>query len=128
MKLLAIDSSYYKFPEGFETLEEFIDFVNNSEKRFIRMTEYLEDNCRAPYLIEEDQLTVYINILAANVISEVSNVKILSRAEYKERLREVVRKKCIDCVNFNGDPDGVDTHFERLSLDGDCWSYEKRED
>ncbi len=128
MKLLAIDSSYYKFPEGFETLEKFIDFVNGSDKRFIRMTEYLEDNCRAPYFIEEDQLTVYVNILSASVISEVTDVKILSRAEYKERLREAVRKKCIDCVNFNGDPDGIDTHFERLSLDGDCWSYEKRED
>ena len=128
MKLLAIDSSYYKFPDGIETLEEFVDFVNNSEKRFVRLTEYLEDNCRAPYFIEEDKLTVYINIFSVSAISEVSDARILSREEYKECLREVVRNKCIDCVNFNGDLDSIDTHFERLSLDGNCWSYEKCKD
>lgn len=128
MKLLAIDSGYYEFPEGMENLEDFINFVNSCDCRFVKMTEYLEDNCKSPYFIEEDKLTVYINFYTVSAISEVSGVTVLSRAEYKERLREAVRKKCHDCVNFNGDLDSIDTHFERLSLDGNCWSYEKCED
>ena len=127
MKILQLDNNYFRFPEGIKTAEEFVEFVNNSSQKFIKMTMLSEEHSVAPYFIEEDQKTVYINPLQVTIIEEI-NGKVMLRIEYERRLREVVREKCLDCVNFQGDPDNLDGHYERLCLDGRCWSYEKRDE
>ena len=127
MKILQLDNNYFRFPEGIKTVEEFIEFVNNSSQKFIKMTMLSEEHSVAPYFIEEEQKTVYVNPLQVTIIEEI-NGKVMLRVEYERRLRQVVREKCLDCVNFQGDPDNLDGHYERLCLDGRCWSYEKRDE
>ena len=125
MKLLEIDRDYFAFPEGMESVEEFIEFVNNNGNKFIKMTRYNEEYCVAPNFIEEDKKTVYVNFSEVNFIEEIDG-NVLPRAEYERRLRKVVLEKCLDCVNFEGDPDNLDGHYQRLRLDGHCWGYRKK--
>ena len=126
-KLIQIDACYHAFPEGMETIEEFIEFVNNHEGKFIKMTRFNEAHCVAPYFIEEDSWPVWVNLSTAGYIYEVEG-QILPRSEYEARLREVVREKCLDCVRFDGDPDNLDGHCEILCLDGTCCCYKKCEE
>ena len=125
MKLLQLDTNYYRFPEGIKTAEEFAEFANNCSQKFVRMTMYSEEHCMEPYFIEEDKKTVWVNLSQITFIEEI-NGKIMLRVEYERKLREVVRQKCLDCVYFKGDPDNLDGHYDRLRLDGHCWGYEKK--
>ena len=127
MKLLKLDSSYYRFPEGIKSADEFAEFANSSSQKFVKLTMYSEEHCMEPYFIAEDKKTVWVNLSQITYIEEV-NGKVMLRVEYERRLREVVREKCLDCANFLGDPDNLDGHYERLRLDGHCWSYEKRDE
>lgn len=126
-KLLQIDTSYFEFPNGMKTLEEFIHFVNDSGSKFIKMTMCSEEHCVSPYFIAEDEKTVYVNFSEVNFIEEIDG-EVMPRLDYECRLRQAVREKCLDCVYFKGDPDNLDGHYERLSLDGHCWGYEKNAD
>jgi hypothetical protein len=60
MKILQLDNNYFKFPEGIKNVEEFVEFVNNSSQKFIKMTMLCEEHSVAPYFIKEDQKTVYV--------------------------------------------------------------------
>lgn len=127
MKLLQLDTNYYRFPEGMKTADEFAEFANNCSQKFVKMTMYSEEHCMEPYFIEEDKKTVWVNLSQITFIEEI-NGKVMLRVEYERKLREVVRQKCLDCVNFKGNPDELDGHYDRLRLDGRCWSYEKRDE
>ena len=126
-KLLQLDTNYYRFPEGIKTADEFAQFANNSSQKFVKLTMYSEEHCRESYFIEEDKKTVWVNLSQITYIEEIDG-EVLPRIDYECRLRQVVREKCLDCVNFQGDPDNLDGHYERLCLDGRCWSYEKRDE
>ena len=125
MKLLQLDTNYYRFPEGIKTAEEFAEFANNCGQKFVKMTMYSEEHCMEPYFIEEDKKTVWVNLSQITFIEEI-NGKVMLRGEYERKLREVVRQRCLDCVYFKGDPDNLDGHYDRLRLDGHCWGYEKK--
>ena len=127
MKILQLDNNYFRFPEGIKNVEEFVEFVNNSSQKFIKMTMLGEEHSVAPYFIEEDQKTVYVNPLQVTIIEEI-NGNVMLRIEYERRLREVIKEKCVTCDHFKGNPDDLDGHYERLCLDGRCWSYEKRDE
>lgn len=125
IKLLQLDSNYYRFPEGIKTADEFAEYANNNGQKFVKLTLYSGEHSMEPYFIEEDKRTIWVNLSQITYIEEIDG-EVLSRIDYERRLREVVRQKCLDCVNFQGDPDNLDGHYERLCLDGRCWSYEKR--
>lgn len=125
MKLLQLDTNYYRFPEGIKNAEEFAEFANNCGQKFVKMTMYSEEHCMEPYFIEEDKKTVWVNLSQITFIEEI-NGKVMLRVEYERKLREVVRQRCLDCVYFKGDPDNLDGHYDRLRLDGHCWGYEKK--
>ena len=82
MKILQLDNNYFRFPEGIKTVEEFVEFVNNSSQKFIKMTMLSEEHSVAPYFIEEDQKTVYVNPLQVTIIEEI-NGKVMLRIEYE---------------------------------------------
>ena len=126
MKLLKIDSDYFLFPEGIRSVADFVKIVNCSKQYFMEMTLLDEGHCVAPYFIEEDKKKVYINFDQVRTIEEVDG-KVMLRVEYERCLRELVKKKCADCVHFVGDFDDMSGHVERLRLDGHCWGYEKQE-
>ena len=127
MKLLNIDWNYYEFPDGIKTIEEFIAFVNDNPHKFIELTEFSEKNCVYPYFIREETETVYLNVANIDRISEFDG-KVLLRVEYERKLRELVKKKCMDCVYFEGDPDNLDGHYDCMRLDGHCGRYKKKEE
>ena len=127
IKLLQLDSNYYRFPEGIKTADEFAEYANSSGQKFVKLTLYSGEHSVEPYFIEEDKRAIWVNLSQITYIEEIDG-EVLSRIDYERRLREVVRRKCLDCVNFQGDPDNLDGHYERLCLDGRCWSYEKRDD
>ena len=70
MKLLKIDSEHYAFPKGIKTVEEFVEFVNNSSQKFVKMTMYSDMNCVAPYFIEEYKKAIYVNFGQVTWIEE----------------------------------------------------------
>ncbi len=127
-KLLQLDTNYYRFPEGIKSADEFAQLANDeNNQKFVKLTMYSEQHCMEPYFIEEDKKTIWVNLSQITYIEEIDG-EVLSRIDYDNRLRQVVRQKCLDCVNFKGDPDNLDGHYERLCLDGRCWSYEKRDE
>ncbi len=124
-KIVKIDYLYYSYPEGITNIDELADFFNRSTVRFFKMTRLEQEHCVAPYFIEEESTVVYLNPACYHTFEEVE-ATVLSRKEYEERLREVVRTKCASCVNFV-DNDDLSGHYEKLRLDGFCWSYSEKE-
>lgn len=93
------------------------------------MMQYQTANCVFPYLIEEDVKTVYVNVAKMREIC-VEEATILNRETYDSRLKRVIQQKCMDCIHYEEDLEGDNAqgHRERLSLDGECWGYEKKAD
>lgn len=129
MKVLNIDYDYYVYPQGIESLETFIASLNADYNRFILLSRFETEKCAFPYFIREDVKQVYLNVANIDKIWE-DEVTVLDRAEYERRLAEEVAKKCKDCVYYEEDLDGdnMKGHREKLTLDGECWSYQKKED
>lgn len=127
MKILEIDYDYYYYPKGCSCLDDFIAYANKNFNSFIKLTRFETQNCKLPYFISEDIKEVYINIAAMEKVTE-EDVTVLSRLDYEIRLEQVVKKKCIDCIHYEEDTEGdnLEGHREKLSLDGECWGYEKK--
>ncbi len=126
MQILNIGYDYYKLPEEFTDIEQFMSYVNVHYNSFIPLTQYQTENCVFPYLIEEDTKTVYVNPANARLICAEDAIVIQTRKEYDDRLRQVVRTKCVGCIHYREDEDGDDLagHRDKLTLDGKCWEYE----
>lgn len=129
MKVLNIDYDYYVYPQGIESLEAFIASLNADYNRFILLSRFETEKCAFPYFIREDVKQVYLNVANIDKIWE-DEVTVLDRAEYERRLAEAVAQKCKDCVYYEEDLDGdnMKGHREKLTLDGECWSYQKKEE
>lgn len=129
MQILMIDFHYYRFPEHLSTIESFMQYITERYNSFIPMIQYQTDNCVFPYLIEEDAKTVYVNVAKMREIC-VEEATILNRETYDSRLKRVIQQKCVDCIHYKEDLEGDNAqgHRERLSLDGECWGYEKKAD
>ncbi len=127
MRILEIDFEYFYYPEGVSGLSEFIEYVNANYNTFISLVQFNTEECVFPYLIKEETKQVYINVSNIDKIKEV-NANILCRSDYDKKLEQVVKTKCINCVNYLEDLDGdnMKGHREKLSLDGECWAYEEK--
>lgn len=129
MKVLNIDYDYYFYPQGIESLEAFIASLNADYNRFILLSRFETEKCAFPYFIREDVKQVYLNVANIDKIWE-DEVTVLDRVEYERRLAEAVAQKCKDCVYYEEELDGdnMKGHREKLTLDGECWSYRKKEE
>ena len=71
MKGIKIDyGDFYAFPEGIESIEEFVGYLNSHYHSFIRLKEYLTDNCREPYFIESEWAWRYLNVAQIGRVAE----------------------------------------------------------
>ena len=125
-----IDNVHYcKFPEGINNISAFIEFLNENYHSFVELESFVEEGCVAPFYIEEDLKTEkqYRNPSNIRLVKE-SEVYILCRYEYEERLRKVISEKCIHCVNFSEDMCEQDfrSHIEHIDLNGECYGYESK--
>jgi len=126
MKCLRIDYSYYLFPDEFDSVEEFVDYLNSGAPNFIRLSQFIEDNCIYPYFIEEDVQEVFLNIRMAAGIA-VEEVTVLPRQEYERRLNECMQTVCKDCVYREEDKYSQEM-WMKLCLDGTCACRETAEE
>ena len=121
---------YCKFPKGINNITEFIEFLNENYHSFIELEFLIEEGCVAPFYIEEDLKTEkqYWNPSNIRLVKE-AEASILRRWEYEEKLKKVVSEKCVDCVHYQEDAEGdnLKGHREKISLDGECWGYEKKD-
>ena len=121
---------YCKFPKGINNITEFIEFLNENYHSFIELEFLIEEGCVAPFYIEEDLKIEkqYWNPSNIRLVKE-AEASILRRWEYEEKLKKVVSEKCVDCVHYQEDSEGdnLKGHREKISLDGECWGYEKKD-
>ena len=128
MKALKIEYDFYYYPPGCNSIDEFINYLNQNYNSFIPMTHLIEEKCREPYFIQEDVETTYLNIAQIKEVNEVE-IAVLSRKEYLERLKAVVNSKCVHCKSFIDDGgEDVQSHSGNINLDGECIFFEKAED
>ena len=127
MLVLKIDYDYYKLPQTISTIEAFLSYVNEHYHTFIPLIQYQTANCAFPYLIEEETKTVYVNVAGMEQIYAEEATIISTRKEYDDRLKHVVHEKCIHCKHYEEDAcgDNLSGHRDKLTLDGECWLYEK---
>ena len=128
MKILEIDYGYYYYPQNISCMDDFIKHVNSNYNSFIKLTHLETENCVFPYFIMEETKEVYVNVATMKKIME-TEITVLPRHDYDIRLEQVVKKKCIDCVHYKEDAEGdnLKGHREKISLDGECWEYEKKD-
>lgn len=129
MKVLAIDYDFFKYPDGIRTTQEFAKFLNDNYNSFIKFTQFDTENCVDPYFVDTEVKEVYLNIANINSFSE-HDVTILTREEYDKRLAKVVKEKCKTCISYreNKENDNLIGHRCNISLDGECFFYEKKEE
>ena len=128
MKILEIDYGYYYYPQNISCMDDFIKHINSHYNSFIKLTHLEMENCVFPYFIMEETKEVYVNVATMNKIME-TEITVLPRHDYDIRLEQVIKKKCIDCVHYkeNANGDNLKGHREKISLDGECWEYEKKD-
>ena len=121
---------YCKFPKGINNITEFIKFLNENYHSFVELEFLIEEGCVAPFYIEEDLKIEkqYWNPSNIRLVKE-AEASILRRWEYEEKFNKVVSEKCVDCVHYQEDAEGdnLKGHREKISLDGECWGYEKKD-
>ena len=118
---------YCKFPQGINTVSEFITYLNTHYPSFLELEFYIEQNCVAPYFISDATEIQYINTEHIRLVKE-EEIFILSQKEYDEKLKKVISEKCIHCAHYNEDICEQDftSHSEHINLDGDCYAFEKK--
>lgn len=128
MKILEIDYDYYYYPENIACIKDFVELANTKYNSFMEMTQFETENCIFPYLIKEDTAQVYLNIANVNKIQEVE-ATVLCRLEYDAKLEQAVKNNCIHCIHYEEDReyDDLEGHRDKLSLDGTCPLYQKKE-
>lgn len=120
---------YCKFPKGINNIEEFIKYLNENYHSFVELEFLIEEGCVAPFYIEEGLKTEKQYCNPSNIRNiKKSEVFILRRWEYKEKLEKVIAEKCVHCVNYSEDACEQDlkSHIEHIDLNGECYGYEKK--
>ena len=127
-KILEIDYDYYYYPDGITCVEEFIEYCNDHFQSFIELTRLETENCVFPYFIREDVKRVFLNISTMEKVAE-TEVTVMCRLNYDTLLSIAVNNKCKDCVNYEEDTEGdnMKGHRDKLTLDGECWAYHKKQ-
>lgn len=129
MKGIRINyGDFYEFPEGITSIDEFVGYINEHYHSFIKLKEFLTNNCCEPYFIESEWEWKYLNVAEIRYVRECE-MHFLSKEEYESRLAEVVLQKCINCKHYEEDflGDNLEGHRTMISLDGECSGFERKE-
>lgn len=122
MKALKLDYKYYKYPDEYTTLAEFIKYVNNENPmRFIPLYEYLHDHCMEPYFIKSETAFSFVNMSRVDSVQEI-DITVFSKEEYKRRLELVIQDHCLNCELYCEEKFIDDPFFygDKINLNGKC--------
>ena len=130
MKVLCVEIEDYKYcmlPAGVDDLDSLLKYLNKNYNSFIKIKVWDDSKCVAPYFIDGLLKEELINV------SQIRDVKIeegniYSEDEYLEMLLEVVKKKCVNCMNYDGTMLIDDLCRKNLSLKGECFFFSEREE
>ena len=126
---LVNNINYCKFPDGIDNIKDFISFLNQNYNSYFEIEVLIEEGCVAPFFIEEDLKTEkqYWNSSHIRLVKD-SEVMILSRQEYNEKLEKVINEKCIHCVHYSDNvcDEDLKSFIEHIDLNGECYGFEKK--
>lgn len=122
MKVLYIDYEYYAYPEGVSTLDEFVNMLENNNRKFLKMKRLFEVGCVSPYFIIEEMQDVYISVSGINEIFE-AEIVVMEEKEYLKMLENVKKKRCSLCAEKEDCFKNEKELREKLCLDGSCDEY-----
>ena len=112
---------YYAIPEEYDSPAAFLADI--ARRPTLLVTQLRETGCIAPYFIEEETELTRVRLGEPDRVCLIDAV-ILSRAEYRARLTELIETKCHGCLHFTPPADGepIDTtgHEKEMTLDGLC--------
>lgn len=132
LKVAVINNiNYCKFPEEVNDIKEFIEFLNKNYNSFFELEFLVEEGCVAPFFIEEDLKTEtqYWNASSIRLVKE-SEVSILRRWEYEEKLKKVIQEKCVHCIYYSEEvcEENLKSHIEHIDLIGECYGFEQKKE
>lgn len=128
MKALCIDDfTYCMLPEGVHDVDSLLEYFNKNYNSFVKLNVWDDSKTVAPYFIEDSLKEEIRNVSSINN-ANIVDIHTHSEKEYLERLLEAMKKKCIDCEHFEGEMIIDDGTRKKLSLDGECFLYTKKED
>ena len=117
----AYEYQYYPMPDGFSSPEEFLAAA--ADRPTVSVLHLPENGCIAPYFIEEEAVPTRLHLDDPERICPI-DATLLTRAEYRARLEELVCAKCPGCVRYTppaeGEPLDVTGHDKEMTLDGLC--------
>lgn len=122
MKVLYINCEHYFYPEGVSTLDEFVERLEKSQNKFIKLKKLCEANCIRPYFVLEEIKEVYLSIASIDEIVE-SEVVVMEEKEYLKMLENVKKKRCSLCDEREDCFKNEKGLREKLCLDGSCDEY-----
>lgn len=123
MKVLAINGDFYLYPANVSSVDEFADFLENSDKKFIKMRKLFETKCVSPYYIFEEIKEAWLSVANIDEFCE-AEVVVSNRDDYEKMLNGVKKKLCARCEekdNCFSDP--KEEYREKLCLDGSCFEF-----
>lgn len=113
--------NYYLIPEEYASPEDFL--ADAARRPTLTLTHLPENDCIAPYFIEEETVLTTVRLAAPDRIHLIT-AYLCSRDEYTDRLRELVCARCPGCLHYTppraGEQVDVSGHTREMSLDGLC--------
>ena len=107
MKVLYISafSENYLYPNGVNSVEEFKDYLENYDGKFLPLRRLFETNCVSPYYILE----------------EIKEVVVLDREQYDKMLENIKKRLCVSCEDRDECLSSKKEEYrEKICLDGSC--------
>ena len=106
------------------------EFLNKNYNSYIKLEFYEEEDCVAPYFVEDNLKieTEYWNPASIRYVKE-GEITLLEDWEYEEKFDEVVKNKCMRCIHYIDGycEENEKSIKEQIDLDGECYTYERRE-
>lgn len=123
MKVLSINGEFYLYPIDISSVDEFADFLEKSDKKFIKMRKLFETKCVSPYYIFEEIKESWLSVANIDEFCE-AEVVVSNRDDYEKMLNNTKKKLCARCEEKDRcffDP--KEEYREKLCLDGTCFEF-----
>lgn len=107
------DGRYYLLPE--QPLNQGVPLM---------VTQLSQDKCIPPYFTVEGFSSASITIADCGKVFPLT-AYVMTQAEYDERLRDIVCRRCPGCTRYGNDASDLSGHYEEVSLSGQCLEREE---